>query len=201
MEYKRIVNGILRNNTYLIIEDSSCIIIDPSTDFELIDSFLQGLIPKAIILTHGHHDHIASCDYFAKKYNIDIYVHEKAYDFLYSSKLNLSHNSNFSQEFVLKTKARTFTTELKIENFDFTVILTPGHTSGCCSFIVENYLLTGDFLFKGTIGRTDFITSDFKEMEKSLKKLKNLSAELIILPGHGEISTLKAELVSNPFLN
>ena len=83
---------------------------------------------------------------------------------------------------------------------DFTVWQTPGHTWGSVCLQAENNLFTGDTLFAGSIGRTDFPQSDWHTMAKSLEFLKSVTQDYTIFPGHGESSTLSAEQKTNPFL-
>lgn len=87
----------------------------------------------------------------------------------------------------------------EIVNFNFKIIETKGHKDDCVSFLFENHMFTGDFLFKGTIGRTDFVDSNFADMQKSINKIKSYDKSIIIYPGHGEISTLEYEFKNNYF--
>lgn len=91
--------------------------------------------------------------------------------------------------------------EIKLSFTDFKVIHTPGHTKGGICLLFDGFLITGDTLFAGTIGRTDFPGSSYDEIKASLEKIKKLDPSLIIYPGHGSRTTLANELRHNPFLN
>lgn len=88
----------------------------------------------------------------------------------------------------------------KIGKFNFEIINTKGHKDDCVSFLFNLEMFTGDFLFKETIGRTDFEDSDHLEMLKSLKKIKNYDKDIKIYPGHGDSSVLEHEFKNNYFL-
>ena len=89
---------------------------------------------------------------------------------------------------------------LKVGDLKLKFIHTPGHTPGSMCIKVQNHMLTGDTLFAGSIGRTDFYGGDYKKMEKSLKKLVKYDDDTNIYPGHGPNSTLKVEKMTNPFM-
>ena len=91
--------------------------------------------------------------------------------------------------------------KVNIDDFEFEVIYTPGHTKDSVSFYFKEYdsMFVGDFVFKGTIGRTDLPTGDYKEMINSIEKLKTYPDETILYPGHGDITTLKDEKENNKY--
>lgn len=202
MNYIKIVNGVIANNTYLIVQNQKCLIVDPSFGFQKIEEVIKKnyLTPVGILITHPHHDHIASVDYFCTKYKIDVYVYDKAKDMLRDPVQNLSVDSNLASELIVTTIPVTFTDELVVDEFTLTVFKNFGHTNVCVSYIYEDLMFTGDFIFKSTIGRTDFIHSDMKLMQKSLNKLKQVKTNYTILPGHGEITSLDVEKLNNTYL-
>lgn len=173
MQIKTIPVGILEANCYLIIKDNKCIIIDPGAYKKKIIEAIGDLKPVFIITTHNHFDHVGALDYIKKYYNI------KHYDM-----------SNLEEK------------EYDIDGFKFEIIYTKGHsdTSLTIYFKEEKMMFTGDFLFKGSIGRTDLETGDDVEMNKSLNKIKQYPNDITIYPGHGESSNLKYEKENNMFL-
>lgn len=208
MEYILIKNGVHPNNTYLIHQNNKCLIIDPSSGLEQIINEIEcnNLIPIAILLTHGHYDHIYSVDMLVDQYNIDVYCSDDTAKALIDSELNVSKTSeNALYEFIVRTKPNIIREScLQIEKFNIKVIFNPGHSLGCTSFLINNLCFTGDFIFKKRVGRTDLLDSDKILMQNSLLNFRNLilnSASFHILPGHGQSTTSNLELAENPHLH
>lgn len=172
MNIKYIKVGLLKCNCYLLEKNNSCLLIDPGDDLEKIEDFIKGKKIVGILLTHFHFDHTASVSDLVDKYSY------KVYDIN-----NLKEGIN------------------KIENFLFEVIKTPGHTmdSIVYYFKEEKVMFTGDFLFKNTIGRCDLVESNYKEMLKSIDKIKHYDDDIIVYPGHGIKTTLGDEKKYNSF--
>jgi glyoxylase-like metal-dependent hydrolase (beta-lactamase superfamily II) len=146
-------------------------VIDPGDDIDKIKEEIKKYNLLAILITHHHFDHVGALDDLIKYKNVPIYDY------------NLTD------------------TEYNIDKFNFKIIKTPGHTSDSITFYFENenIMFTGDFLFKGTIGRTDLPTGDSIEMEKSINKIKQYNKDIKIYPGHGDITTLEDEIKYNYF--
>lgn len=171
MLIKRVVVGELETNCYLLIKDNNCLVIDPGAEYETIVSEIDSLSCKGILLTHSHFDHVGAVNYLVNKYNVLVY-----------DKINLKEGIN------------------NIFDFDFEVIYNPGHTDDSISFYFkeENILFSGDFIFKGSIGRTD-LGGNYSDMINSINKIKNYDNNIIIKPGHGEETKLGEEIKYNPF--
>lgn len=203
MKYITVVNGIIANNTYLLYNDKlECIIIDPSIDYELIDKKINehNLNVVAILLTHAHYDHIYSVDFFANKYDVLVYCSNNTIKYLKDPQLNLSAVSvNAPKKVVVEAKAIAVEKKFSIGDIEIDVIQTYGHTKTCISFLIDEYAFTGDFVFKGTIGRVDFFDSSMDMMIDSIKRFSKLEKNYFILPGHGPFSTLEDELRNNKF--
>lgn len=203
MKYIKVINGIIANNTYLLYNEKlECIIIDPSIDKNLIDNKIndKGLKVVGILLTHAHYDHIYSVDFFADKYEVDVYCDETAIKYLADPSLNLSKISkNAPHKVVINSAAKVALPEFKINDFEIKTIKTYGHTRACVTFLIDEFAFTGDFVFKGTIGRTDFFDSSMDLMINSIKEFSKLDKNYFILPGHGEESTLEDERKNNKF--
>ncbi len=182
-------------NVYVLTQNNNTIIIDPGYYGSEVKDYLKGLNPIAILLTHGHYDHIMAIDEIKRDYpDIKLYIHKNDFKFLTMPKLNLS----FDKEIPVKIKTEAILLEegiYKIGNFNIDVINTKGHTKGSILLYLkeEGILFTGDTLFVNGIGRTDFINGSALEMEESLEKIKSLDFDLdiIVCPGHGISATYR----------
>lgn len=196
----------LVSNTYVISETSGkCVVVDPGKDDYGIVNYLSknNLAPCAILLTHGHYDHIGGINRITKLYKVPVYINRLDEDMLYNSKLNLSHQ--LGAAFQLDAEVITLDdgqildllSEDKIK-----IIHTPFHTKGstCYYFINNKLLFSGDTLFKQSIGRDDLPHADPSQTCASLNKIKSLPKETKIYPGHGPNTVLESELLLNNFL-
>lgn len=172
MNIKRIVVGPLQENCYILEKEDMCIIIDPGDEADKIIENIS-YSPVAILITHNHFDHVGALPQLKEKYNVPVYNYN-----------NLKEG------------------ELSTGNFKLNVIYTPGHTSDSVTFYFneDKIMFTGDFLFKGTIGRTDLSTGNFKEMQKSIRKILAYNDIIKVYPGHGGYSTLGLEKKNNEYL-
>lgn len=202
MDYnlKKIETGKWKENCYLLCSGNNCIIIDPGSDEDIIENCLitEQIIPLAILLTHGHYDHIGSVEYFRLKYNIPCYLnsedlkllkHANLYRLLFHGERNIDIPTN-----IIDIKELT---SVKISDYDVTVHFTPGHTNGSVSFEIGDYLFTGDTLLKDKTGRYDLPGGNLNKLTESLKKLSLLNPNLTICPGHGNLTNLESELKNN----
>ena len=202
--------GIYGANTYLIIgePENECIIVDPGGSFDLIKEMVQkyNIVPKHILLTHGHFDHIGALNEVRNYYNADVYAHAECSKAIFDPLLNLSVYAGLSGEDQIKCEpvehVLSDCEEINLCGLRIKAIHSPGHSKGSMVYIVEKCAFTGDVLFKMSIGRTDFLGSNAHAMGESLTRLKNmLPSETKILPGHGEESFMSYELENNPFLS
>ena len=196
MKVETIVSGMLENNTYVLIEGNDAIIIDAAASVDLIKKCLGKAKPKALILTHGHYDHITNLDNILLAFDIKCYLSEKALDKLRDVYLNQSAKFHLDIKSGLDRSHFSIIGEGDVLPFlkeNIFVMETPGHTDCCISLKIGSKLFTGDTLFQGTIGRTDLPTSSGVEMRQSLRKLFKIRENCTVYPGHGEITTLDAE--------
>lgn len=195
LEIKKQALGLYRTNCYVLIQEGKSVIIDPGFSPEIIEDMIAGTTPLAILLTHGHLDHVNAVKALHQKYHLPIYMSKKEDAIL---KLTTSVPEGYHRDF----EAEYFDLQegdLQIENFSFEIIATPGHTEGSLCIRCENHLFTGDTLFRGTIGRTDIFSSDPKKMKESIQKIKKLDPKYIVYPGYSSNTTLEEEFLTNPF--
>jgi glyoxylase-like metal-dependent hydrolase (beta-lactamase superfamily II) len=197
-------NNPFTTNSYIVIDQGSAVFIDPVGDAA---SFAEDLEKNqatclAIVYTHGHYDHIAAAEVFEQRFGVPVYIHTLEKEMLYIPEKNLSvyFSRNFSIEESIPVVTFQDGEELVFGSLTFKVHHTPGHTAGSVCLEQGSDLFTGDTLFEGSIGRTDFPGSDPKAMQQSLKKLKTLDPALCIHPGHGLSSTLAEEWATNPYM-
>lgn len=207
----RMVLGTCGTNTYFIYREDvkRAIVVDPADYGNHIYESLQknGLQVAAIILTHGHFDHIWGVEALknaaeeAQNEKILVYCNEAEKELLSDAKKNISAQAGRActlEADVYLTDGETCT----IEDMEFKMIATPGHTiGGCCYYFAEAHLLiSGDTLFQESVGRTDFATGSMSTLVRSIKeKLFLLPDETKVYPGHGDSTTIGSEKKYNPF--
>ena len=190
--------GMLSTNCYVVncSETKEAIIIDPGFDdpyeTKQVSRYVDEnkLKVKFIVNTHGHADHISGDVVLKRKYGVPICIH--TYD---AHCLNDLDESRSPANVLLEDGSL-----LKFGQVMLKVMHTPGHSLGSVSLVGENLVFTGDTLFAGGIGRTDFAGGSDREMRASLKKLLCLPDDYVVYPGHGCVSTIGEEKRANPFL-
>ncbi len=197
MDIRTYVMGPIATNTYVLVSGNEAIIIDPASKPEKMIEKLGDLDLKAVLLTHGHFDHIKACDGLYEKYHCPIYLHEDDEE--------LARDKYSGADFGLVSYISCKTLPLKegkmkIGPFEFEVIFTPGHTPGSVIFVFDHYIFTGDTLFRGSVGRTDLKGGAARTLKESLRVFKSFKEEYFILPGHDDPSTLSFELANNWYL-
>ena len=197
-EVRKLVVGALQTNSYLLIEDNHCIIVDPGANPRKILENIEGLIVDAICLTHGHFDHIKAVDALVKELKCDVYISEYDDEMLKDSNKNAS--VLIGQPFTVQSKVKYYDTITKIGNFEFNVLEASGHTKGSVLLLIDNIMFAGDVLFAGGIGRTDLYGGSYSQMKASLNEISKLSKDYIVYSGHGSDTTLFEEFKYNPYL-
>ena len=201
------VVGPVSTNCYFLVNEElrEAVIVDPGENAKQIQGYLaeNELKLVAILLTHGHFDHMMAATALRDAYGIKVYATAKEKELLNSSTLNLSKGfirADYTMDADIYCKEGD---EFYLAGCTIRVLETPGHTpGGCCYYIPsQNMMFSGDTLFYGSIGRTDFPGGSFKELSKSIKeKLYVLPAETICYSGHGEATRIGFEKEHNPYV-
>ena len=198
--------GMVATNCYFLQneETNEMLIVDPADNAPALIRKIDAMAgrPQAILLTHGHFDHVMAVQPLREKYGIPVIADAAEEALLADPDLNLSGMSGAS----VSLKADMLVGEgdrPEVSGFSFRVLHTPGHTAGSCCYYFEQekVLMSGDTLFEGSCGRTDFPTSSWAEMGRSLKRLvTELPEDTAVYPGHMGPTTIGQEKSYNPFV-
>lgn len=212
MKINHYVVGMVQTNCYIVINDETkeCFIIDPgASGKQLAEKMRQdNLEPVAVLLTHGHFDHAGAAKNLKDEFDISVYAHEAEADTLKDPQKNVSWMVNckesYEADILLKDEE-----VITLAGFEIKVLHTPGHTEGgCCYYIAdEGVIFTGDTLFAGSVGRTDFpggsmsqIVHSIQEKLLTLNEAGNLETDIMVYPGHNDPTTIETERMENPYL-
>ena len=194
MEITVLTLGGYMTNCYILRQEASskCLIIDPGYEAGRILSVLQQkqLEPEAILLTHGHFDHVGAVQDLAAETDCDVYIAEA----------DLSLPPMITNGKLYYTHTYPASGTLNLAGLAIRVLPTPGHTPGSVCLLVEDTMFSGDTLFQGSCGRTDLPGGRWEQIAASLKTLAALPGDYRVLPGHGGETTLDRERQSNPYL-
>ena len=202
---KTCVLGGVSTNCYIIYREGAgkAVIVDPADNGAYLLNKLRELQlePEAILLTHGHFDHILAVEDIRRAFRSKVYIHMDEERMLKDPSLNLSgtlgtEQMGLSADYLLRDNE-----VLHLLGYDWRVIATPGHTSGSVCFYIESeeVLLSGDTLFAESLGRTDLPTGNVSDIIRSItKRLFALPDETMVYPGHGDPTTIGHEKQYNP---
>lgn len=205
MKLLQIPTGPIQENCYLVYQEEHLLIIDPGAEAKKIQQEIEKTTatPAAILLTHTHYDHIGAVEELRNFYHIPVYVSPLEADWLQDPIMNLSglgRHDDIDDVLVSPAEYLLENKEYQIENLNFQVVPTPGHSIGSVSFIFPDFVLSGDALFRGSIGRTDLPTGNLEQLLTSIQtQLFVLPDEFAVFPGHGEATTILQEKRTNPF--
>ena len=184
--------GYLQANCYLVSDNGRCAIVDPGDWGSRLADRLDSLKlePACVLLTHGHFDHVGAVEGLLARYpDLPVYLHEA--------------DTHLTPELCRGLRWNRFYGEgdtVTMEGLTFRVLHTPGHTPGSVCLQCGDVLFSGDTLFAGSCGRTDFPLGDHRQMEQSLQRLVTLPEQLRVLPGHGGETTMGREKRCNPYI-
>ena len=193
------VVGQLGTNCYILKNDGHVCLVDPGDDADRILAEINGLILDKIVLTHGHFDHFMASEEIKNATGAKLYASKEDSGKLSDFRESLYDIMGIGDYGFIGAKA-DFIIEEEIEMCGevFKVLKTPGHSSGSICLLKDNTLISGDTLFSGSIGRFD--RGSYEEIMKSLAELMMLGDDIMVLPGHGEATTIGKERTTNPFL-
>jgi len=200
--------GRFFTNCYVVSceQTKETVIIDPGFDnrfeAEKIFKFIyeSGLTLKFIVNTHGHPDHTCGNGMVKEKFHVPILIHEYDAHVIGGLGKGIAEFFGFESSSPPADMLLRDGDMVKFGRVTLKVIHTPGHSCGSISLLGEKEVFTGDTLFMGSIGRTDFPESSERDMKLSLKKLARLPDNFVVYPGHGPTTTIGEEKHSNPFL-
>ncbi len=179
------VSTPLNVNTYVLVKDGSAVIIDPSGRAQYLLDIVEreNAVLKAILLTHGHFDHIMAVDEILKSNPVPVYLHEEDRKAMASDDPQVTYYFRRHYKFIADNTVEDGQ-QLDIGGMEFTVIHTPGHTAGSVCYLIGKLLFTGDTIFDGTVGRWDFPYGNKAVLKTSVDKLLKLDPDLMVYPGH-----------------
>jgi glyoxylase-like metal-dependent hydrolase (beta-lactamase superfamily II) len=209
MEINKLVFSPIQVNTYVLADESGdCAIIDcgcyDQYEFEILNDLIlsKNLKPVLLLNTHCHLDHIFGNRLMLEKYNLGSYCHK---DDDLNRKSSLNHAKMFGLVMEIPPEPAGYLTDSQIISFGHSELIAlhvPGHAPGSLAFYSEKdkTVFTGDALFAGSIGRTDLPGGNYETLINSIKnKLFTLPADTVVYPGHGDPTSIEAEIETNPY--
>ena len=204
MKIEKMVEPYFGENMYILVDEKTkkCAVVDPGGVKDKILNYIKSnsLQLEYILLTHAHGDHIGAVNYIKSQTGAKVVAHSEEKELLLDNRKNLSYSMHCGPQEVDADIYVNDKDKLDLGELRLSFIHTPGHTKGCMCIRVNNEMFTGDTLFAGSIGRTDLYSGNYKQIEKSIKKLSKYEDNINIHPGHGPSSTLGIEKVSNPYM-
>ena len=192
MNIQKLTLGLYQTNTYLLANDTEAVVIDPGYEAATILDALAGKTLKAILLPHGHFDHVGAVKELVAETGCEVWIH--------AAEATLPPMVTAGPLYFTPTYDEGDTVS-PMEGLELTVLHTPGHTPGSVCLLMGREMFSGDTLFACSFGRTDLPGGDPRKMMESLRRLASLQGNFFIHPGHGGSTTLDAEKRFNPYMH
>lgn len=204
MRVTRVVAGPLDTNVWVIQDDQDgpVVIIDPADDAKAVLEAVGGSPVAAIVLTHSHFDHLGAVEALVEATGAPVLVHEGDAEYITSPEGTGGELFGFPAHFAPEAPSRILTDGDIVEagRLRLEVLHTPGHTPGGISLLGDGHVFSGDTLFAGSVGRTDFPRGDARGMQRTIaSRFAVLPDETVVHPGHGPDTTIGRERAINPF--
>ena len=194
MKHTVMALGAYQTNCYILYSEQSdrCVVIDPGYEPEriLAETARLGKTIEAVLLTHGHFDHVGAVRTLVAETDCQVYLHEK----------DLSMPTQMTAGPLYYTDLYREGSLLDLAGLKIRVIHTPGHTEGSVCLLVDDAMYSGDTLFEGSCGRTDLPGGNWATILQSLKRLAGMEKNYAVYPGHGPSTTLDDEKKWNPYM-
>ena len=204
LKVAKLVVGQIQENTYVVYNEvNKALVIDPGDDADRIIAWIKenGWEPEAILITHTHFDHVLAVDSVRDEFGIEVYVHEIESETFQTPNRNMQPST-----VVVNRPADHLWSELgeyTVGSFTFDIALIPGHSPGhvVYTFKEDGFVICGDTVFNGSIGRTDTPGGDLQTLLVGIARdILTLPGDFVLFPGHGAPTTVSQEIQSNPFL-
>jgi glyoxylase-like metal-dependent hydrolase (beta-lactamase superfamily II) len=199
---ERHVVGALSTNCFIVTDDvgGPCVVIDPAGDAPVLLAALRGREVAAVVLTHGHFDHVGAAGAVVEGTGAPLLAHSADADDATDSARNGGMLFGFSEAAPAVDRRLEHDDQVVAGDLTLSVLHTPGHTPGGISLLGDGHLFCGDTVFAGSVGRTDFPGGDARTLRRSIEeRIVPLPDATVLHPGHGPDSTVGAERSSNPF--
>ncbi|WP_052883135.1 MBL fold metallo-hydrolase [Thermoproteus tenax] len=193
-EVERVVVGPLETNCYLICKGSECLVVDPGAEPERIAERLAGRGVAAIVATHLHFDHVGAVEALAERFRAPFIAHRADWE-LREVFARVAESWGFEAPRLPEPSPAGAELPLGLR-----ALHVPGHTPGSIAVLGDGFVLTGDLLFRGSVGRTDLPGGDWETLVRSVCSLYELPPSYAVLPGHGPPTTLGREARANYFV-
>jgi len=195
--------GPLQENAYLLTDGGKAVLVDPGDEAERLLEAVEGFDLEAVWLTHAHFDHVGALAGVKEHYDVPVYLHPADVPFLRGAADIARSFGLYLRQPQVETQPLAHGQRLQLGAYEATCLYTPGHAPGHMAFYfpTEGFLLAGDALFRGSIGRYDLPGGDYGTLIQSIRReLLTLPDETVVYPGHGPETTIGQERRTNPFL-